>query len=292
MDDIDRPAEGMQEAVPSQRADGHIGQILMSARLEQGRELADIAAQTRVPMRHLAAIEEGRHEELPALPYTIGFVKNYARAVGLDPNEASAQFRNETHMVTREPRVAMMEPIDERRAPPRGAVFLGLILVGLFILIAMAWGAGWFGGEEAVDAEFDPVVADVAAPVPPPAVVPPAAQPPAATAPEPAVPQGEIVITANASASDGAWMRVMDSETNERLFERVLAPGESFQVPQGRANLILRAGNAGVLDITVGGTAIPKIGAPGSVVGPVTLTPEGLVAFTSAQGEGATTPSE
>ena len=38
-----------------------------------------------LPVRHLVQIEDGRLEGLPAAPYSAGFVKSYARAVGLDP---------------------------------------------------------------------------------------------------------------------------------------------------------------------------------------------------------------
>ncbi|MGB3721885.1 MAG: helix-turn-helix transcriptional regulator, partial [Pacificimonas sp.] len=124
--DDDTPPGNAREAQP---AKGHIGTLLQTARLEQNRELSDIAAQTRVPLRHLTAIEEGRHEELPALPYTLGFVKNYARAVGMDSEAAAAQFRSESNLTTREPSVTVLEPIDERRAPPRSGILIGALLI-------------------------------------------------------------------------------------------------------------------------------------------------------------------
>ncbi|MEM8826349.1 MAG: helix-turn-helix transcriptional regulator, partial [Pseudomonadota bacterium] len=136
----------------------HIGETLRAARIEQDRELAEVAAQTRVPLRHLEAIEAGRHEDLPALPYTVGFVKNYARAVGVDPEAAGTQFREETTMVPREPQVTVLEPIDERRAPPKSAMLLGIALIGLVLLGTLAWTSGWFGGaNETADVEFDPL---------------------------------------------------------------------------------------------------------------------------------------
>ena len=40
-----------------------------------------IGVDTRVPVRHLRAIEADAHDSLPALPYAIGFVKTLARAL-------------------------------------------------------------------------------------------------------------------------------------------------------------------------------------------------------------------
>ncbi|MBV7257472.1 DUF4115 domain-containing protein [Pacificimonas sp. WHA3] len=284
--DNDVPASSGPDAPLERAPESHIGTQLQSARLDQGRELSDIAAQTRVPLRHLTAIEERRHDDLPALPYTLGFVKNYARAVGMDPDAASAQFRSENTAIPREPRVTVLSPIDERRAPPRSAVWLGILLIALVVLIGLAYTSGWFGGENNVpDVADDPLeVSEPVVTVREPELVEaaPDAADDAASPAEAALPTGQIVISVDANVSDGAWMRVSDRESGEKLFERVLAPGESFAVPEGRSGLILRAGNAGVLDIAAGGTSLPKIGAPGDVIGPVDLTSAGLAAAASA----------
>ena len=64
------------------------GERLRLAREEKGLSLEDVAAQTRIPQRHLASIETGDWDNLPAPTYTIGFAKSYASAVGLDRSEA------------------------------------------------------------------------------------------------------------------------------------------------------------------------------------------------------------
>ena len=71
------------------------GQRLREAREAQKLSIEDIAAQTRIPTRHLASLEAGEWDKLPAPTYSIGFAKNYAAAVGLDRNEIGEQLRNE-----------------------------------------------------------------------------------------------------------------------------------------------------------------------------------------------------
>ncbi len=55
-----------------------VGERLRAAREEKGLSLEDIAAQTRIPRRHLESIEAGDWDRLPAPTYTIGFARSYA----------------------------------------------------------------------------------------------------------------------------------------------------------------------------------------------------------------------
>ena len=72
-----------------------VGERLRVAREEKGFSLEDIAAETRIPHRHLESLEAGHWERLPAPTYTIGFAKSYASAVGLDRAQIGEQLRGE-----------------------------------------------------------------------------------------------------------------------------------------------------------------------------------------------------
>lgn len=62
---------------------GSVGEALAEARRRSARSIEDIAAETRVPIRYLAAIEAERFELIPGMIYVKGFVRAFARAVGL-----------------------------------------------------------------------------------------------------------------------------------------------------------------------------------------------------------------
>lgn len=62
-----------------------IGQILREARENKGLSLQDIQAKTRINTRYLEALESGQYSALPTPVHVRGFLKNYARALGLDP---------------------------------------------------------------------------------------------------------------------------------------------------------------------------------------------------------------
>lgn len=69
-----------------------LGGWFQQARERQGFSLEQIAAKTRIPQRHLQALEEEDFASLPAKVFTKGFVRSYARALGLDEDEALQLF--------------------------------------------------------------------------------------------------------------------------------------------------------------------------------------------------------
>lgn len=72
-----------------------VGSWLRQARQQQGLTLDNVARSTRISHHQLESLEQGRYEELPGEVYARGFVRSYARAVGLDDNAALVQFSSE-----------------------------------------------------------------------------------------------------------------------------------------------------------------------------------------------------
>lgn len=72
-----------------------VGAALRTTRQRLGRSVQDLAAATRIKRHYLEAIEEMRVEELPSRPFTIGYVRAYARALGLDGEAAVQRFKQD-----------------------------------------------------------------------------------------------------------------------------------------------------------------------------------------------------
>ena len=272
-----------------------VGAILGDARAAAGLELSDIARDTRVPVRHLAAIEADSHDALPALPYAIGFVKAFARAVGVDPEAAGAQFRAETNRTAHVPAPPPMAPLDERRLPPRGLVTISIVAVLAVIAAVVAWSAGMFDTTEraapvAVTSALvaPPTAAAIVAPVGAQGADAPTALPPpgAAAAAAPPVVTGPPVAAAPAAGSgvvitagEDAWFRVSVYDPAARKVVTaktgVLAKGERYIVPS-TPGLRLWTGRAGALTITVDGRALPSLGGPAETIKNVSLDPADL----------------
>lgn len=256
------------------------GAMLMAARTAAGMELADVARETRVPIRHLRALEADKHDDLPALPYAIGFVKSYARTVGLDSETMANQFRIETSKSAHVPTPLSLEPLDERRLPSRGLWVGSLVAIIVIIAGLSAWGAGAFDPALPAAPEMtasvmpapsgpDPLVtAEPAGDVGVPATVPAI---PAGTA---AAATGPVVLT----ASRDVWVKIWDKASGETLKVGVLTAGESVTIPADRPGLTLWTGMAGALSVSVGGRALPPLGGPVETVRDVSLLPANLLA--------------
>jgi flagellar biosynthesis protein FlhG len=68
------------------------GSRLERMRVRRGIELDEIAGVTKVNPSYLRFIEEERFDDLPAAVYVRGFVKCYARCLGLDPDQVARSY--------------------------------------------------------------------------------------------------------------------------------------------------------------------------------------------------------
>jgi cytoskeletal protein RodZ len=227
------------------------GQRLREAREAKGLAIEEIAAQTRIPTRHLASLEVGDWDKLPAATYSIGFAKNYASAVGLDRNEIGDQLRAEmggARPVYASPEV--YEAADPARTMPKGLVFGAL---GLLILVVL--GLMWVNNRS-LEPDPVPVPANVEAPVETPAV---------ATQPTPPTAAGPVVLT----ATDAVWLQIKDGSTV--LKQGQMERGQSFEIPATAGAPVLTTGKPEALSISVGGQQAPAVGQPGRTVSGVSL---------------------
>ena len=242
------------------------GQRLREAREAQGLSIEDIAAQTRIPTRHLASIEAGDWAKLPAATYTVGFAKNYASALGLDRNEIGDQLRSEMGVAgpAAYAHPEIYEAADPARTMPKGLMFgaLGLLLL---VVLALTWLNNRSLEPDEVVAETDNVMA-----TPVENVAAPAAQP------QPAQAAGPVVLT----ASDAVWIQIKDGALVLKQGE--LAAGQSYEVPANATAPQLTTGKPEALRITVGSQQAPAIGEPGRTVSGVSLKASDLMRTATA----------
>jgi cytoskeletal protein RodZ len=239
-----------------------IGKKLKAAREEKGLSLDDIAAKTRVPIRHLQHMEKGEWEALPAPTYSIGFARAYATAVGLNAAEIGSQLRAQLGAAQNVTAPSYYEPADPARVPPRS-----LAIVAAIIAILLAAGYFIWRNNAVGDVDADEVAAESTQPATPAAT--PAT---AATAPAPTATSGPVVLT----ATNDVWLRVYEPG-GKKLFENTLKAGEHFEVPATAARPQLLTGRPDALTVTVAGRAIPPLG-EAKTVADLSLLPADLLA--------------
>jgi len=64
---------------------GEAGWYLQYERERRGETLADAAIETKIKARYLHALELGALDQIPGWPYVIGYVRSYAKFLGLEP---------------------------------------------------------------------------------------------------------------------------------------------------------------------------------------------------------------
>jgi transcriptional regulator with XRE-family HTH domain len=169
------------------------GELLRRAREERGLTLQQIVQVTKIPLRHLNALERDEFSVLPSGMYRRAEVRAYADAVGLDRNVALTWLDRalEEAMPPTGPRVHVAEPAPAFASNrTRGSIAGGLALATIAIALAM-WprqpGAATTPSSRSSDAPVSaPASSAVPAPTPPAEVmggtahsnVEPASQPP------------------------------------------------------------------------------------------------------------------
>ena len=108
---------------------GSIGSRLRSEREVRGMSLEEISRATRIPLPSLERLEGDRFDDLPGEVFVRGFLKAYARAVGVDPDDVLAQYSS----ARRVPYVAPV-PVSQV-APRRGTRRVGVAVAFVLLLV-------------------------------------------------------------------------------------------------------------------------------------------------------------
>jgi cytoskeleton protein RodZ len=232
-----------------------VGEKLRAAREAQGLDLPEIASRTRIPQRHLEAIEKGNYAGLPSITYALGFAKAYARAVGADEVAIARDLRGELHRnPERAAPVPAYETSDPARVPPRGlAIFGALLALVLVIGGVLYYGTDLFRGG-----------------APAPETLAGEEQPAGNTADNGAVANVAIPVVASGGqvsliALDTVWIRITDAK-GTKLVEKELAPGERYDVPADADHPRIRTGGPEKIQVTLNGSNIDPLGRAGTTV--------------------------
>src|SRR3954469_11247617 len=247
----------MAEMDQDQNLGAPIGERLRIAREAKGLSLDDVARQTRIPVRHLEHIEREEWESLPAITYSVGFVRSYANAVDLDGPALGAELREQLG-ATRiaGPATSYYEPADPARVPPRWIAIAAALLAILIVVGYLVWRNHAVGDADAVG--------------PPSAEIPPPTRAPAqqaAPAAAPGAANGPVTLT----ASEDVWVRIYEAHSPKSIFQGTLKAGQSYQVPATAQAPEIRTGRANVLRVSVGSAVVPPLGPPETMVKDVSL---------------------
>lgn len=120
-----------------------LGTRLKEARLAKGYSLEDLQEITKIQKRYLMGIEEGNYSIMPGSFYVRAFIKQYAEAVGLDPEELLDQFKKDVPGTQTEEVVESYKQSPSRRtlasrSSNKTMEVMPKVIVGLFIIVIIA----------------------------------------------------------------------------------------------------------------------------------------------------------
>ena len=122
-----------------------LGNTLKEARERNGLSLDDLQNITKIQKRYLVGIETGNYDMMPGKFYVRAFIKQYAEAVGLEPEEVFEQFKNEIPSVHDEEAPEQLSRVQSKKtmSPTQSKLLDALpkALVAVFIIgvLVLVW---------------------------------------------------------------------------------------------------------------------------------------------------------
>lgn len=263
---------------------GSFGERLQREREMRGITLEEIADSTKIGTRSLRALEEEDFEKLPGGIFNKGFVRAYARYLGIDEEQAVADFLAAAGEA--EPPLPNPHPT-EKVATYRPSHRGWAAVLALLVLAA--------GGYAAWRLNLGPFATHAARQSPPPAAQPPAVAPPQAgpaqAAATPSAPTQESAsplpaeqsgATASGAAAGEFLLLVRAKEdtwltltADDRVVMQGMLRAADTREVRATKSVVLRMGNAAGVEVSYNNKAMPPLGHVGEVK-TVVFTPEGL----------------
>jgi cytoskeleton protein RodZ len=249
-----------------------LGQTLAAERERQGLSRADVAQRLHMSAYQVEAIETGDYARLPQGTFLRGFVRNYAKVLGIAPDPV-LELLSEDAMPGRRPGIVV--PTERIRFDPTGEGLRNPYVKAAavaFVVIALGFAAmyWWLFIRPAPPASAQKPAPSVVASAPQPVVVPPApaiertpvpapvevappepatkkAEPPKAAPAEAPKPAPAIVNAAQGSTlkfvfKGQSWVEVRDKQ-GKLIFSRLNPPGSDAEV-SGKPPFNVVVGNA------------------------------------------------
>ncbi|HYH41397.1 MAG TPA: RodZ domain-containing protein [Burkholderiales bacterium] len=135
------------------------GASLAAAREEMNLSISDVARHLKLTTAQVEALEEGAYERLPGRVFVRGFLRNYAKLLGVDPQPLLRRIEHEMP----QPRVVQEAPHQPEAVMPTGEKSKIPLYAGIVAIIVAALAAYEFGFNSPPAAEGPPQAAAVPA---------------------------------------------------------------------------------------------------------------------------------
>jgi cytoskeleton protein RodZ len=313
-----------RESVPTKRPEtqrlrsspvGSFGEKLKREREMRAITLEEIAEATKIGTRSLRALEEEHFDQLPGGIFNKGFVRAYARFLGIDEEQAVADYMTATNEVgtsTSTQLAALAEQVEQHRAAKEaGQENSGstAMMLAAIVAIVIVCGVG-FGGYKvwklrqqqktnsaAAEMRHKSVSPPASLSTPVPSTTAPSSGSTAATMTEatdvtnstaastPAVPPPALGSTAKSSTSPEFPITVtlkavkaswiQVNADGKVVYSQTMGPNDQQVTLHGKDKMQLTLGNAGGVELSFNGKTLGPLGQEGQTR-KLTITPQGM----------------
>ncbi len=254
--------------------------------LRQEREirrisLKEIADATKISKRFLEAIERNNYAILPAPVFTRGFVREYARYLGLNADDMVSRYMHFVRSAPDEDQVLPLVSHGKPKAIPHSYASVDRNVVIFVVLLVVFGGFAWMivgqmkKRENSQPAEIS--TTDIAGPASP--------QAPVTTTTATGAPPAETdAFTARVRIVEDSWI-VLEVD-GEPVINDELKQGEDKTFRAKRSIRFRSIGNAAGIKLSINGVDLPSLGDNGEVIKNKSYD----LAFARSLSETATTP--
>ena len=254
-----------------------IGEQLRKTRIAQGRDLGQIADETKISKYYLEAIESDQIDRLPGLFFYKAFVRQYSASLKVDSKKLEAQI-NAEHSA---PEVAAASEVRLGRIPALTAPALRaaksvshdmrLVFAGIGLIAVLVGGSVIYTWIQRPAPTVITETKQVYTPVPAPEQAP--IEQKAAPAPSQPAADGHVLtnvndnltpnatadstVALNLSANQPTWITI--TSDGKTVFTGVLEAQQSKSLA-GKQRVMIKVGNAAGLDVMWNGKAVGKLG--------------------------------
>jgi len=230
-----------------------VGELLREARTNQNLEMAPISEKLCIAQKYLRALEDNQYETFPDRVYAYGFLKNYAKELGLNGEELFDQYQKELkrYHARNLPAAKPKMPIPAAKS---WVPAIKYIVGGLFLICLVAVSVYFLTYQPPKPLPMKTVVAPVVQETPAPA--------PEAEEKAKGVKTSEKPIVIKAKKE--VWFEIWNDDS--LVLNKTLKAGESYTVLPEQEGMTLKTNQADRLTITVGGQAVKKALTKGKMV--------------------------
>lgn len=263
-----------------------LGEYLKNIRKSINASLETVAAKTKININYLNAIEEGRFNDLPGEVFIKGFLRSYAKFLGIDEADVINRY-NQLRKEIKEtvPLEAKIEEAVQRKetvnlGSKKITPIIGSAVVVFLIILAILFLRTEEPVKKAERREDKKIkIEKTEKPVEKPkdvieAPVQALNKKETEPAPQPKAEQIKKVknsLTLVINAAEQSWMMITIDEKEKK--DILLQPGEKINL-KAEKNFLITLGNAGGVDIEFNGKKLEPFGPKGRVVSNILLTRE------------------